>query len=101
MFDGLGRDAPLSRTDARAIVRAILDLKYARVSPPGYIDAVVESIRDDPVRLRPLRYHRAEPRRASSADRRESIPSSSTIATTSTMSATGAMSRPRSGSPRS
>lgn len=74
VFDGLGRDAPLSRTDARAIVRAILDLKYARVSPPGYIDAVVESLRDDPVRLRPLRYHRAEPRRATNADRRESIP---------------------------
>ncbi len=74
VFDGLGRDAPLSRADARAIVRAILDLKYARVSPPGYIDAVVESIRDDPVRLRPFRHHRAEPRRALNADRRESIP---------------------------
>ena len=74
VFDGLGRGAPLSRDDARAIVRAILELKYARVSPPGYIDAVVDSIGDDPVRLRPRRYHRAEPRLALNVDRRESIP---------------------------
>ena len=74
VFDGLGRDAPLSRDGARAIVRAILELKYARVSPPGYIDAVVASVRDDPVRLRPLRYHRAEPRLIPNGERRGAIP---------------------------
>ncbi|MGH8195391.1 MAG: acetylpolyamine amidohydrolase [Woeseiaceae bacterium] len=57
VFDNLGQDdKPLRRAAARRIVRAILERKYGRLCPPGYIDKVVKSIRDNPVRLRPPRY---------------------------------------------
>ena len=52
VFDGLGRDLPLARETARVIVRAILERKYGTSCTPGYIDGVVDSFRDDPVRLR-------------------------------------------------
>ena len=57
VFDGLGQKGKaLKRDDARSIVRAILERKYAGVCPPEYIDMVVRSIRDNPVRLRDARY---------------------------------------------
>ena len=58
VFDDLGSGRPLSLKQARPMVRAILERKYGRRCPPGYIDAVVDSFRDDPVRLRPLRYRK-------------------------------------------
>src|SRR5690606_9912771 len=68
VFDDLGTGAPLRRATARAIVRAILERKYAWLCSPEYIDQVVESIRDDPVRVRPPRYTRpSAPRRAPAA----------------------------------
>ncbi|MBN1772237.1 MAG: histone deacetylase family protein [Deltaproteobacteria bacterium] len=51
LFDDLGRGVALRRDQARAIVRAILERKYGPHCPPGYIDEVVESFRDDPIRL--------------------------------------------------
>jgi acetoin utilization deacetylase AcuC-like enzyme/predicted N-acetyltransferase YhbS len=56
VFDGLGLGRPLRRAWARQAVRAILERKYGSRCPPGYIDRVAESFRDDPVRLRPPRY---------------------------------------------
>src|SRR5690606_9385893 len=56
VFDDLGQQRPLPRRQARAIVRAILERKYARLCPPQYVDYVVGSIVDDPVQLRPPRY---------------------------------------------
>jgi acetoin utilization deacetylase AcuC-like enzyme len=57
VFDNLGQDdQPLRRAAARRIVRAILERTYGRLCPPGYVDKVVKSIRDDPVRLRAPRY---------------------------------------------
>ena len=56
VFDNLGRQQPLERADARQIVRAILERKYASVCPPEYIDKIVKSIRDNPVHLREPRY---------------------------------------------
>lgn len=57
VFDDLGQhDRPLTRAKARKIVRAILERKYGNICPPGYIDKVVESFKDDPVRLREPRY---------------------------------------------
>jgi acetoin utilization deacetylase AcuC-like enzyme/GNAT superfamily N-acetyltransferase len=63
MFDDLDRRAPLRAADARRIVAAILERKYAHLCPPGYIPMVMDSIQDDPVRLRPPRYHKQEPQR--------------------------------------
>jgi acetoin utilization deacetylase AcuC-like enzyme len=40
-------------------VRSILEKKYHYLCPPEYVDRVVTSFRDDPVRLRPYLYVRA------------------------------------------
>jgi len=56
VMDSLNREPYLSRARARIIVRAILERRYGHKCPPGYIDMVVDSIRDDPVRLRDFRY---------------------------------------------
>lgn len=61
VFDGMGRARPLRRSEARPIVRAILERKYGKVCPREYVDMVVESFRDDPVRLREPRYVKKEP----------------------------------------
>lgn len=58
--DLLGRERPLSRRRMRFIVRAILERKYGDVCPEGYIDRVVRSFEDDPVRLREPKYTRGE-----------------------------------------
>lgn len=54
IYDGLDRDKPPSRSHARKVVRAILERKYAHLCPPEYVDKVVLSIRDNPVRIRPF-----------------------------------------------
>lgn len=56
MFDGLDRRKTLPRATAKAACRAILERKYAYLCPRAYIDDVVASFRDDPVRLRPFKY---------------------------------------------
>jgi acetoin utilization deacetylase AcuC-like enzyme len=58
VHDGLDRAQPLRRRDARAAVRAILERKYAHLCPPAYVRKVVNSIQDDPVRLREPRYRK-------------------------------------------
>ncbi len=56
VFDDLGSGRPLGLKTARAICRAILERKYKHLCPPDYVEAVVSSFRDDPVRLREFRY---------------------------------------------
>jgi acetoin utilization deacetylase AcuC-like enzyme/GNAT superfamily N-acetyltransferase len=56
MFDDLSTGRPLARSAARAIVRAILEGKYASLCPPEYVERVVRSFKDDPVALRAPRY---------------------------------------------
>ena len=58
VFDDLGQGRPLRRDEARGVVRALLERKYAELCPPSYVEAVVASITDDPVRLREPRYVR-------------------------------------------
>ncbi len=52
LYDDLGRRRPLRRSFAQRAVRAILERKYAHLCPPAYVDQVVDSFRDDPVKLR-------------------------------------------------
>lgn len=54
VYDGLDRDKPPSRSHARRVIRAILERKYAHLCSPEYVELVVASIRDNPVRLRPF-----------------------------------------------
>jgi acetoin utilization deacetylase AcuC-like enzyme len=63
MYDDLGRIGHLSRDRARRIVRAILERKYGHRCPQGYIDMVVNSFKDNPIRTRPPVYtEQASPR---------------------------------------
>jgi acetoin utilization deacetylase AcuC-like enzyme/GNAT superfamily N-acetyltransferase len=52
VYDPLRNQTPLRRAFARKVVRAILERKYAYLCPPKYVDLVVNSFRDDPVRIR-------------------------------------------------
>jgi GNAT superfamily N-acetyltransferase len=56
VLDPLGRETLPRRDQARAIVGAILERKYGKLCPPAYRRMVVDSFRDDPIRLRPPRY---------------------------------------------
>ncbi|MDH4225906.1 MAG: histone deacetylase family protein [Deltaproteobacteria bacterium] len=56
MVDTLGRKAPVGRDKARRIVRAILERKYGHLCPVDYVNKVVASFADDPVRIREPRY---------------------------------------------
>ena len=60
VFDDLGQGLPLGLGAAKAIVRAILERKYAHLCPKSYVDMVVDSFLEDPVRLREPRYRKAE-----------------------------------------
>lgn len=58
MYDDLDSQRPLSARFCREVVRAVLERKYGDLCPPEYIQAVVQSIRADPVAIRPPRYTR-------------------------------------------
>jgi acetoin utilization deacetylase AcuC-like enzyme len=58
VFDGLGLTEKPSAEHCRAIVRAILERKYGSKCPVNYIEKVVASFKDDPIRLREPRYAR-------------------------------------------
>jgi acetoin utilization deacetylase AcuC-like enzyme/GNAT superfamily N-acetyltransferase len=60
VIDDLGTGRPLSRRYVRDAVRAILERKYARLCPPAYVEKVVASFKEDPVRLREPRYVSSE-----------------------------------------
>ena len=56
VFDDLGQGQDLGAEQAKAIVRAVLERKYSHLCSPEYVNLMVESFGDDPVRLRPCRY---------------------------------------------
>jgi acetoin utilization deacetylase AcuC-like enzyme/GNAT superfamily N-acetyltransferase len=58
VFDGLGIHDLAPARKLRQIVRAVLERKYAHLCPPEYIEAVVGSVRDETLALRPPRYTR-------------------------------------------
>ncbi len=58
VYDDLGQDIELSNEQAKEIIRAILERKYKGIVPKDYVEMVVDSVKDDPVRLRKPRYVR-------------------------------------------
>jgi len=60
VVDLLDSIEPIRRPFLKKVVRAILERKYGSSCPPQYVHKVVVSILDDPVRLRPFRYHQSE-----------------------------------------
>jgi acetoin utilization deacetylase AcuC-like enzyme/GNAT superfamily N-acetyltransferase len=67
VYDNLGQGEGLPRDIAREIVRAILERKYRGICPPSYVEMVVESFRDDPVKLREPKYIKKAPLQPSHA----------------------------------
>ncbi|HUG68844.1 MAG TPA: histone deacetylase family protein [Pirellulaceae bacterium] len=59
VWDDLDTGQPLRADLAREVARAVLERKYSEVCSPEYVRTVVESYRDDPVRIRALRYVKA------------------------------------------
>ncbi len=58
LYDSLGEDRRLARKDARATVRKILTSRFGDLTDEAYIRRVVQSFRDDPVKIRPPKYVR-------------------------------------------
>lgn len=61
MYDNLGQDFELGAQDAKMIVRAILDRKYKEYCPPEYVEMVVNSFVEDPVKVRAPKYLKTKP----------------------------------------
>jgi acetoin utilization deacetylase AcuC-like enzyme len=60
VFDNLGKTLNLDRDLTRKIVRAVLETHYGTICSPAYIEGVVRSFRDQPVRLREPKYVKGE-----------------------------------------
>ncbi len=58
VWDSLDSGRPLSAKLARQVAQAVLERKYSDLCPPEYVRKVVASFRDDPVKLRALRYRK-------------------------------------------
>jgi acetoin utilization deacetylase AcuC-like enzyme/GNAT superfamily N-acetyltransferase len=56
VWDGLDHVSRPSRSLTRKAMQAILERKYSDLCPPDYVRMVVNSVRDDPVKLREPRY---------------------------------------------
>jgi hypothetical protein len=54
--DFLGREGTMDNLTAKKIIRAILERKYGSYCPEKYIVKVLDSVRDNPVKLRMPRY---------------------------------------------
>ena len=76
VFDDLGHNIKLAKGQLRKIVRAILERKYPDYCPPSYVRMVIQSIQDDPVKLREFRYTQPEkaPSGASDISRYKKMP---------------------------
>ncbi len=58
VFDDLGQGTVLRRDYTQRVMHCILTRKYKDLCGPDYVNMVIGSVRDDPVRLRPPRYRR-------------------------------------------
>ena len=58
VFDGLGVEESIPKRKTKRIIRAILERVYGDYCSENYIKKILVSIKDDPVVLRPFRYHK-------------------------------------------
>ena len=56
VFDSLDGETPPRAEFVRQVIRAVLERKYGHLCPPAYVEMVVASVTDDPVRLRDFKY---------------------------------------------
>lgn len=59
VYDDLDSGAPLPANLTKQVFRAILERKYSDLCPPDYVEEVVRSVANDPVKLREFRYIKA------------------------------------------
>jgi acetoin utilization deacetylase AcuC-like enzyme/GNAT superfamily N-acetyltransferase len=69
LYDNLDSGKPLKRSHCRAAIRTILTSKYSHLVEADYIEHVVESVVDDPVRLREPKYRKAKGKAAAANGR--------------------------------
>jgi len=60
VFDDLGQGTVLSRDYVQRVIAYVLRHKYRDVCSPAYVRLVVNSVKEDPVQLRPPRYSLAQ-----------------------------------------
>ena len=60
VFDGLGVITSIPKNKTKKIIKAILERIYGDYCSEEYIKMVVNSIKSDPVTLRPFRYHKTD-----------------------------------------
>ena len=60
VFDDLGKKIRLTAKQLKSIFRVILERKYPDYVPESYIQMVVDSVKEDPVRLRDFRYRKKQ-----------------------------------------
>lgn len=56
VFDDLAQGSLLSKLYVKDVIACILERKYKDICGPDYVRMVLDSVQDDPVRLRPPRY---------------------------------------------
>ena len=56
VFDDLGNDIRLKASEGKKIVRAILERKYPIYCPEEYVKMIIDSIKDEPIKLREFKY---------------------------------------------
>ncbi|MBN1552548.1 acetylpolyamine amidohydrolase, partial [bacterium] len=74
VFDNLGQSVKLHSKPLKKIVSAILHRKYKNICSPEYITMVMDSIKDDPVKLRAAKYIKINPDDIPSIDQSRKIP---------------------------
>lgn len=62
VYDGLDGETLPKAEFVRRVIRAVLERKYGHLCPPAYVERVVASVTDDPVRLRNFRYIKKAPK---------------------------------------
>lgn len=60
LFDSLDNKYKLKKETAKKIVKAILERKYGSRCPEGYLEMVLNSFKDNPVKLRAAKYIKKE-----------------------------------------
>lgn len=58
VFDDLGSKKPLSGKALKKVFGAVLERKYAEYCPTEYVQMVVDSVTDDPVKIRDYKYRK-------------------------------------------
>ncbi len=60
VFDNLGQHSAVRRSHLKRVIACVLERKYEDICGPDYVRMVLQSVRDDPVRLRLPRYAGAQ-----------------------------------------